>query len=113
MYSIFGHYRPPHPGSDLNAGAAQRAAAKAESVEQRIERALLTAEAMWTLLRERLQLTDDQLARRIVELDESDGLLDGRVRRPPKTCPHCAKTIPARFPRCIYCGETVPAEPFA
>jgi hypothetical protein len=113
MSSIFGHYRPPYPGTDPNAGAADRAAAKAESVEHRLERALLTMEAMWTILKDRLQLTDDHLAQRIGEVDETDGALDGRVRRPLRSCPHCRKTIPGRFPRCLYCGGAVPVDPFA
>jgi hypothetical protein len=77
-----------------------------------LDRALLTIEAMWTLLRERLKVTDEELARRIVELDESDGILDGKVRRPPKDCPHCQRRIPGRFPRCLYCGELIPPDPF-
>ena len=93
--------------------AADRAAARAESVDQRLDRALLTMEAMWTLLRDRLQVTDEQLAQRIVEVDESDGLLDGKVRRQAKSCPHCKRTIPGRFARCLYCGEAVPVDPFA
>jgi len=109
---MFGSYRPPYPGTEVNTGA-DRAQAKAESVEQRLDRALVTMEAMWTLLRERLQITDEDLAKRIVEVDESDGILDGRVRRPPRSCPHCNKTIPGRFPRCLYCGGLVMPEPFA
>lgn len=93
--------------------AADRAASRAESVDLRLDRVLLTMEAMWTLLRERLHVTDEQLAQRIVEVDESDGLLDGRVRHPAKSCPHCKKTIPGRFPRCLYCGEAVTVDPFA
>lgn len=93
--------------------AADRAASRAETVDQRLDRALLTMEAMWSILRDRLQVTDEQLAQRIVEVDESDGLLDGKVRRKPKTCLHCKKTIPGRFPRCLYCGEAVPVDPFA
>jgi len=105
----------PYAGAhERSAGrAADRAASRAESVDLRLDRALLTMEAMWTLLRDRLQVTDEQLAQRIVELDESDGLLDGKVRRKTKTCPHCKKTIPGRFPRCLYCGEAVAADPFA
>ncbi len=109
---MFGYYRPPHPGTTASPGA-ERAQSKADSVEQRLDRALVTMEAMWTLLRERLQLTDEELARRVVEVDESDGILDGKVRRPPKACPHCGKTIPGRFLRCLYCGEVVAPEPFA
>jgi hypothetical protein len=92
--------------------AADRAAARAESVDQRLGRALLTVEAVWTLLRDRLQVTDEQLARRIVEVDESDGFLDGKVRRKTPSCPHCTRTIPGRFPR-LYCGAVVPVDPFA
>jgi hypothetical protein len=109
---LFGYYRPPYPGTEASPGV-HHAKSKADSVEQRLERALLTMEAMWTLLRERLQVTDEELANRIVEVDESDGILDGRVRRPPKACPHCKKPIPARFARCVYCGEAVAPEPFA
>lgn len=109
---MFGYYREPYPGTQVTSGA-DRAQSKAESVEQRLERALVTMEAMWTLLRERLQATDEELAKRIVEVDESDGILDGKVRRPPRSCPHCSKTIPARFVRCLYCGGLVTPEPFA
>jgi hypothetical protein len=97
---------PTTPGVD-------RAISKAESAEQRLDRALITMEAMWTILRDRLKVSDDELVRRIVEVDESDGALDGRVRRPPKSCPHCNKTIPGRFARCLYCAELVPVDPFA
>jgi hypothetical protein len=113
MDGIFGYYRPPYPGTDPHAGAADRAAAKAESVDLRLDRVLLTMEAIWTLLRDRLQLSDEDLARRIVDLDESDGFLDGKVRRKTQSCPHCKKTIPGRFPRCLYCGAAVPVDPFA
>jgi hypothetical protein len=109
---IFEYWRPPYPGVPSTSGA-DRAISKADSIEQRLDRALLTMEAMWTLLRERLGVTDEQLAQRVVEVDESDGALDGRVRHPPKTCPHCKKTIPGRFARCLYCGGDVPLDPFA
>jgi hypothetical protein len=93
--------------------AAEQAAARAESVDQRLDRALLTVQAMWSLLRDSLQLTDEQLVERIVEVDESDGFLDGRVRRPAKNCTHCKRAIPGRSPRCLYCGEAVIPDPFA
>jgi hypothetical protein len=109
---MFEYHRPPISGVPTTPGI-DRAISKAEGAEQRLDRALLTLEAMWTLLRERLNVTDEHLVQRIVEIDESDGIRDGKVRRPPVACPHCAKTIPARFPRCFYCGEAVPVDPFA
>ncbi|MCK6458672.1 MAG: hypothetical protein L6Q95_02100 [Planctomycetes bacterium] len=109
--NLFGQ-RPPHPGTTTPTGA-DRAHAKVDSIEQRLDLCLLTMEAMWTLLRDRLKVTDEELAKRVLELDESDGILDGKVRRPPRTCPHCGKRIPGRFPRCLYCGEAIGAPPFA
>lgn len=93
--------------------SAERAEQKAEGLQQRLDNALLAMEAMWTLLRDRHQLKDDELVARMVEIDESDGILDGKVRRPPRACPQCRRTIPTRFPRCLYCGVVVPPEPFA
>jgi hypothetical protein len=109
---FFGLYRQPHQGTTAS-HAGDRAKSKADSIEQRLDQAMVTMEAMWTLLRERLQVTDEELATRIVEVDESDGVLDGKVRRPPKACPHCRKTIPGRFLRCLYCGEVIAQSPFA
>jgi len=107
---LWGHGPTVDTGSNAS---ADRARAKADSVEARLERALLTMEAMWTLLRDRLGVTDQELADRMVELDESDGVIDGRVRRGPSQCPHCQRTVPSRFPRCLYCGETLHHDPFA
>jgi hypothetical protein len=107
---LWAHVSAQARSADRN---ADRSHARAETVDQRLDRALLTMEAMWTLLRERLHVTDEQLAQRIAEVDESDGILDGKVRRALANCPHCKKTIPSRFPRCLYCGEAVAPDPFA
>ena len=108
---LWGHSVPSGGGGGT--ASVDRARAKADNVELRLERALLTMEAMWTLLRDRFGVTDEQLAARIVELDESDGMLDGKVRRPPLACPACARNVPSRFPRCLYCGAAIALNPFA
>jgi len=92
---------------------AERSGEKVEGLQRRLDHALLAMEAMWTLLRDRLQAKDEDLVNRMVELDESDGILDGKVRRTPRACPHCRRTIPTRFPRCLYCGVVVAPDPFA
>jgi hypothetical protein len=83
-----------------------------EQMEARLDRALLTMEAMWTLLRDRLGATDQQLLDRVVELDLTDGVLDGKARRPALQCPQCERRIPRRFARCLYCGAEVKHDPF-
>ncbi len=104
--------RPTQPGSisaDTRADSAKRSA---EALANRLDRAMLTMEAMWTLLREGLDVTDRDLAERVVESDMSDGRLDGTVRRPPLECSSCHRVIPRRFARCMYCAADVQLDPF-
>ena len=82
-------------------------------IEARLHRTLLAVEAMWTLLRDKLGVTEVELIDRIHEIDLSDGQLDGKVRRGAVSCPKCSRTISPRFPRCMYCGQPVMHDPFA
>lgn len=93
--------------------AAREARREAESVEEKLDRALIACEAMWSLVRDKLGVTDMELLDRITEIDLSDGVLDGKVRRTPVTCPKCSRVIARRFKRCIYCGQPVMQDPFA
>ncbi len=104
-----------HMGSDTGAAEAraERAGRSAEAVEHRLERALLTMEAIWSLLRDRFGTSDDELVGRIVEIDLSDGILDGKVRKPALDCHACKRKIPRRFPRCMYCGVEMKHDPFS
>lgn len=94
-------------------GAAREARTQQVEVEARLDRTLLAFEAMWTLLRDKLDLTDQELVQRINELDLSDGKLDGKVRKSPVSCPSCGRTLSRRFPKCMYCGQAVAHDPFA
>ena len=95
------------------AGKAQSAKRHAEEVEGRLDRALLACEAMWTLLRDKLGLTDMELVDRMNQIDLSDGKLDGKVRKGAVSCPKCSRTISSRFPKCMYCGQAILHDPFA
>ena len=88
-------------------------AGKAGAMEARLDSALLVCEAMWTLLRDKVGVTDEDLIKRINDLDLSDGKLDGKVRKPPVSCPKCQRTIARRMPKCMYCGQPIMHDPFA
>ena len=94
-------------------GAARRAKHSVDDLEARLDRTVMACEAMWTLLRDKLGLTDEQLMDQITALDLSDGKLDGKVRRTAVRCPKCDRTIARRFPNCMYCGQAVVHDPFA
>lgn len=99
--------------SESAAANARRARQSADELELRLERAMLANEAMWSLLREKLNLTDVDLAQRINELDLADGTLDGKARKCAVSCPKCQRAIARRFNKCMYCGQMVVQDPFA
>ena len=82
-------------------------------LEEELDRLELILEAQWSLLREKLGLTDADLKKRIREIDLEDGKLDGRVTRTPMTtCPQCQRQVSARDLSCVYCGEALNPAPF-
>jgi hypothetical protein len=93
-------------------GAAGRSLGAVHTLEARLERLALITEALWTLLRERVGMTDEQLLERIREVDLSDGVLDGKVRRGTSECPACQRVLSKRHSHCLYCGAEVEREPF-
>lgn len=103
-------------GESIAAGASKAAKAAgrdARGLEDRLDRALLACEAMWSILRDKLGVTDVELVERINDIDLSDGKLDGKVRKTAVACPKCNRTISQRFPTCMYCGQPIVHDPFA
>jgi len=78
----------------------------------RLDRTVLALEALWTLVREKLNLSEEELAKVMNDLDLSDGRLDGKVSKSALTCPACNRTISRRLPKCIYCGQAIVHDPF-
>jgi len=103
-------------GTALNAaeavGEARKALTAAGGLDARLDRMTLAFEALWTLVRDKLQVSDEDFAARMNELDLSDGKLDGKVRKGAVSCPKCARTISRRLPQCIYCGQPIVHDPF-
>jgi hypothetical protein len=102
-------------GDSLGAEAAREARtaqADAREIEQRLDRTLLACEAMWSIMRDKLGVTDIELVERINEIDLSDGNLDGKAKKSAVACPKCNRAISPRFPKCMYCGQPIVQDPF-
>jgi hypothetical protein len=99
---------------------ASRASSKAKEVSDHlglikvdVEKLLMISEALWTILKEKHGYTDDELIRRIENIDLRDGKLDGKVAKSPaKPCPACNRVLIGNRPVCLYCGQTVKRKPF-
>jgi hypothetical protein len=105
-----------HSGSSSGSAetAAREARSRVESLEAELERVLILAEAMWTLMQRRLGCQDEELMRTIAEIDMRDGKLDGKVSAtPPQPCPSCGRTLTKKRPLCLFCGTAVLQDPFA
>ncbi len=77
----------------------------------RLDRVTLLSHALWSLAAEKLQLTDEQLIERMVELDEADGVRDQKVTVYPKQC-SCGAMVSANPGWCMSCGERGDFSPF-
>lgn len=99
-----------------DAQAARRSASdvrsKAAELEAQCDRALLVCEALWTIMRDKLGVPEEELVSRVNEIDLSDGKLDGKVRRSAVQCKKCGKNVARRFQKCIYCGTPIDQDLF-
>lgn len=73
---------------------------RARAAEQNVDRLMLTSAAMWSLVKQRTGLTDQDLILRVrqMEGDQAEG------RGPAVKCAKCGRTVPARKAKCMYCG---------
>jgi len=94
--------------------AARHASRTAETLEARVERLALVCEAMWTLLRDKAGVTEEELIDRVMTIDLSDGTLDNKAQRKHvRKCHKCKRPVGKRFDRCMYCGAPVARDPFS
>jgi hypothetical protein len=78
-----------------------------------VERLLIVTEALWTILKEKQGLDEQELVRQMVIIDMRDGKLDGRVAATaPRKCGKCQRTLYKHRLKCLYCGEPQVPEPF-
>ena len=108
---------PPSPSPIDPLPGAPAGGSKSSDIshlQQQIEHLLMITEALWTILKEKNGLDDQELLRQMVQIDLRDGKLDGRVApTPPEPCPKCQRIVAKGSVRCMYCGEPLAMNPFA
>lgn len=103
---------------EARARAAQQAAGniqKSDLVELRdqVERLTLLNQALWELIRARLNVTDAELEQLAQEIDLRDGKQDGKLTSHPLKCPNCGRVSNSRHRKCLYCGLLFETDLFA
>ena len=77
-------------------------------LEHRIEGLTLACQALWEISSDELNVTKEQLVKKMEEVDLRDGKLDGRMRRQVQDCPDCGRKSLKQRKSCIYCGTQLP-----
>jgi hypothetical protein len=101
-----GDYSQPPPGPSVTERAqVDDARARARELEHEVGRLKLLNQALWELLKQKLQLTDADLEKRITEIDLRDGVADGQITNVALKCPTCNRVSSSKHWKCLYCGQ--------
>ncbi len=91
-----------------SAGRAQQRTRAAErhvqGMAERLDKLTLVCMAMWELLRERTDLTEEDLLECVKDIDLRDGVPDGKITTKIAKCPKCNRVMSPRHKKCLYCG---------
>lgn len=91
-------------GRHNTAAAARDARREVRELHDRVDRLTLVCMALWELLKERGELSEQDLASKVSEIDLRDGRADGKVARQVKRCASCGRVMSPRHEACMYCG---------
>ena len=83
---------------------AREAIGQVTSLEDRFDRLLLICMGLWSLLKERTDLTEEELMEKVKEIDLADGREDGKLKKLICRCASCNRVMSHRHTRCLYCG---------
>lgn len=84
-----------------------RCAVEIANIGRALDRLSLACQAMWELLRERSDLTEDDIEAKILEIDGRDGRVDGQIGASVMTCTACGRPTNSRRDTCVMCGAPV------
>ncbi len=111
ILEIFGHLaidqaRKGEPSGDSGV-VPVKGSPRLRALERDHERLKLLTMALWEVLSERLNIDEQELRRRVMDLDLLDGREDGRLRlrEPPRKCTACGRPMLRSAAACPYCGE--------
>jgi hypothetical protein len=106
MFWMYEHSRISQAQSQADEAArtAKRGEDRVASLERRIDALVLASVSMWSILEEKLGVTEAELTARMREIDLKDGKLDGKITGMVSACPSCGRVMSVRHPRCVYCG---------
>ena len=90
------------------AGKAQSKARDAErgvhNLQRQVDHLTILSQALWELLREHTDLTDQLLLAKVADIDTRDGRTDGKIGSQVFPCPSCGANCHSSSQHCTMCG---------
>jgi hypothetical protein len=100
LWDLYQHQQIRDAKADARAAAESvgaRADREMDRLRDRVDSLTLTNLAMWTLLRDKLGVKDEELEKRVRELDLLDGVQDGKLSAGPWNCEKCRESWSCRI----------------
>jgi len=86
---------------------SEQAAAELKALQRQVDRMALACQAMWEIIRENSDFKEEDLEKKMAEIDLRDGKTDGTIGSIALTCAACGKKTNSKRPTCIFCGAPV------
>jgi len=110
MAHVYGQMARAGQKAGRASSEATRARIDVRELADRIDKLALVCNAMWTLIQDKTDLTEQDLFDRVEQLDLRDGVLDGKVTKTVRVCANCGRKMSARHNKCLYCGAPKASE---
>lgn len=73
-------------------------------LEAKINTLALISQALWELMKENTNLSEDDIEKKIAEIDLRDDRKDGQMTGKPMSCNRCNRPTHSKLKTCMYCG---------
>lgn len=94
-------------GQDDLGSSLSRTDAQLRDLAELVRKMALVNQALLETLKDRVGFTDEELRRKIKEVDLRDGREDGKLTAGPLTCSKCGFNVTAGSMSCQTCGAKI------
>jgi hypothetical protein len=77
-------------------------------LERKADTLTLACQALWEIVRTRLNIDEEEILRMMRDIDARDGQVDGKISSTQVICERCQRTSNSRRRNCLYCGTLLP-----
>ena len=102
-----GNSMPDNAFKGMQSAAGSTTPGYVRRLEMNLAKTLMISEALWELLRDKTGLTQDDLYKKLYQVDMRDGVLDGQNQAKVRNCPSCNRPVSGRHGAGLYCGHVI------